>query len=458
MPIKKNLIKQYFNIMKVTAQNHDEVSALLTVTIDKADYKDKVEKQLHHYAKNAQIPGFRKGKVPMSMVRKQYEAPASFDEINRQVSEALNGYVQENNLRLVGQPVPVPVDNLDLNAEQISVAFEVGYEPDFKVDLAKYEAPYFKVEASDKEINQSIENMQKRFAEREEQEKIGKDSFVTLQVSQIVEENAEGEHNHHPKTVSVNNETKEVFELVKKLKKEETVKVSKADVQANEELAKQLGFSKAEAEHLHHDELEVKVLDIYKLNLHELNQELFDKVYGEGNISSEEELRNKVKTELDEYFQQNADVHFVNKILEQVNEKEEVKLPEAFLVKWLMFSNPNIQSEEQAKEIFEAEKNQVKAQIIEGKLMNDNEIKIDYADVLAQAEQLVKNQLAIYGIHHLPEEEIQKYAVEMLKEQEQVRQISSEVAMTKLKDAILEKATKKETAISHDEFLEELKK
>ena len=444
--------------MKVTAQNHDEVSALLTVTIYKADYKDNVEKQLHNYAKNAQVPGFRKGKVPMSMVRKQYEAPVSFEEINKQVSEALNNYVNENNLKLVGQPVPVPVDDLDFNAEQLSVAFEVGYEPDFKIDLAKYEAPHYKVEASDKEIGQSIENMQKRFAEREEQDKIGKDSYVALQVSQVVEEDAEGEHHHHPKTVTVSQDNKEAYDLVKKLKKDETLKISKADVQANEELAKQLGFSKDEAEHLHHDELEVKVVDIYGLKLHELNQELFDKVYGEGNIASEEELRNKVKTELDEYFQQNADVHFVNKILEQVNEKEEVKLPEAFLTKWLMFSNQNITSEEQAKEVLEAEKNQVKYQIIEGKLMNDNDIKLDYADVLAQAEQMVRNQLAIYGIHHLPDEEIQKYAVEMLKDQNQIQQISSEVAMSKLKDVILEKATKKETAISHDEFLEELKK
>ena len=123
-----------------------------------------------------------------------------------------------------------------------------------------------------------------------------------------------------------------------------------------------------------------------------------------------------------------------------------------------MFSNENINDENQAKDILEAEKNQLKYQILEGKLMNDNEIKLEYADVLAQAEQLVRNQLAMYGIHHLGDEEIQKYAVEMLKDQEQVRQISSEVGMAKLKDVILEKATKKETKISHDEFLEELKK
>ena len=196
------------------------------------------------------------------------------------------------------------------------------------------------------------------------------------------------------------------------------------------------------------------IQDLEKLNF----KEMFGNDFFLTWEKSEDELKAKVKSELDEYFQQNADVHFVNKILAQINEKEEVKLPETFLTKWLMFSNENITSEEQAKEILEAEKNVLKYQILEGKLMNDNEIKLEYSDVLAQAEQLVRNQLAIYGIHHLGDEEVQKYAVEMLKDQEQVRQISSEVGMAKLKDVILEKATKNETKISHDEFLEELKK
>lgn len=444
--------------MNVTATNHDEVSALLTVTLDKSDYKEKVEKQLINYAKNAQVPGFRKGKVPLSMVRKQYEAGIAFEEINKQVSEGLNNYVTENKLRLVGQPVPQPVESMDHNAESLSVGFEVGYEPEFTIDLAKYEAPHFKVEASEKEINQSIENMQKRFAEQIPQDAIADDSTIALEISQVIEEGVEGEHNHAPKNISIDISRKAAFDLVKSLKKDESVKVSKADLEKNEELAKELSFSKEEVEHLHHDQIEVKVTDFFGLDLAELNQELFDKVYGEGTIKSEEELKEKVKAELDEYFQQNADVHFVNKVLAQINEKEEVKLPETFLVKWLMFSNEHVTSEAQAKEILEAEKNQLKYQILEGKLMNDNEITLDYADVLGQAEQLVRNQLAMYGIHHLPDEEVQKYAADMLKDQEQVRQISSEVGMAKLKDVILEKATKKETKISHDEFLEELKK
>ncbi|AJW63619.1 trigger factor [Elizabethkingia sp. HX WHF] len=444
--------------MKITNKNHDEVSALLTVTLDKSDYKEKVEKTLLNYAKNANIPGFRKGKAPLSLIRRQYEAGVAYEEINNQVSDALNNYINENNLRLVGQPVPQPVEELDYNNDNVTVAFEVGYEPQITIDLAKYEAPHYKVEASEKEISQSIENMQKRFAERVPQDKMNKDSYIALQIEQVVEEDAEGEHHHAPKNVTINKDNKEVYAVVKGKKVDESAIVTKEDLQKDETLAKELGFAQGEVEHLHHNEVKVTVKEIYSLDLAELNQELFDKVYGSENIKSEEELKNKVKEELDEYFQQNADVHYVNKMLEQIVEKEEIQLPETFLIKWLMFNNQNIQSEEQAKEILENEKAQLKYQIIEGKLMNDNDVKIDYADILAQSEQLVRNQLAIYGIHHLSDEEVQKYAVEMLKDQEQVRQISSEVAMAKLKDTILEKGGKKEEVISHDQFMEELKK
>lgn len=447
-----------FNKMNVTRTNHDEVSALLTVTLNKSDYKDKVEKQLINYAKNATVPGFRKGKVPLSMVRKQFEAGIAFEEINKQISEALNNYVNENNLRLVGQPVPVPMNELDYNAEEVSVGFEVGFEPDFNIDLSSYEAPHYKVEATDKEINQSIENMQKRFADKDAQDKATKDSYVALSIAQVVEADAEGEHNHPPKNAVVSAEQKEAFGLVKSHKVGDVVKLTKTQLTENETLAKDLNYNEHELGHIHHEDLEATVTEIYKLNLAPLDQELFDKVYGEGNINSEEELKARVKTELDEYFQQNADIHFVNKVLENVSEKTEVQLPEAFLVKWLLFSNPNITSEEQAKEILEAEKSIIKNQIIEGKLFQDYDVKVDYADVLAQAEVLVNNQLAMYGIHNLPQEEVQKYAVEMLKQEEQVRQISQEVAMGKLKDVILEKASKKETKITHEEFLAELQK
>lgn len=429
--------------MNITAEKHDEVSQLLTVTLDKKDYKERVEKSLINYAKNAQIPGFRKGKVPLSMVRKQYEAGLTFEEINKKVSEGLNNYINENKIRLVGQPIPVPVEELDLNQDQVSVQFEIGTEPEFNIDLSKYEADYYKIEASDKEVSKSVENMQKRFATREETEKIDEDTYVVLEVS--TKDDEEDKEAPNPHTVNISKE-EAAFDLVKNLGKEEQISVKKEDL--SEEIAKSLNLNLENVG----DEVKIVVKDFYKTNLAELNQELFDKVYGQGNVTSEEELRAKVKTELDEYFQQNADIYFVNRIIEEIIDKQEVQLPENFLVKWLMFSNQEIQSEQQAREILEREKEVIRYQIIEGKLLNDNDIKIDYAEVLEGAKTAVKNQLAMYGIHDLEDEQIQSYAIEMLKNEEQVRQISSEVANNKLKDIILEKAGKKESAISHDEF------
>lgn len=444
--------------MKVTNKNHNDVSALLTVTLEKSEYMGKVDKTLKNYAKTANIPGFRKGKAPLGMIRKQYEAGAAYDEINKQVSDALNKYIADKEIRLVGQPVPQPIEELNYNDDEISLSFEIGYEPEFSVDLGKYEVPHFQVEASEKEIKQSIENMQKRFGEQVPQDKIGKDSYVTIEITPVVEEDAEEEHQHEPKSVTINAEKKKAFDLVKKLKVGEEVKVSKDDLQNTTELAKELGFSEHEVETHLHDEYKVVVQNIYKLDLAELNQDLFDKVYGKDNIKSEEELEKKVKEELDEYFQQNADVHYVNKMLEQVIDKEEVQLPEEFLVKWLLFNNEEIQTEEKARELLENEKRQLKYQIIEGKLMTENNVKLDYADVLEQAEQMVRNQLAMYGIHHLEDSEIQKYAIEMLKNEDQLRQVTSEVTMAKLKDVILEKGGKKVEKITNDQFMEELKK
>ena len=131
--------------MNVTRTNHDEVSALLTVTLNKADYKEQVDEALNSYAKRATIPGFRKGKAPMSLIRKQYEEAVTLDEINKQVSDTLNKYIADNNLRLLGQPIPQETQALDFNAEEISVNFEIGFEPEFEIDLSKYSAEYYKV-------------------------------------------------------------------------------------------------------------------------------------------------------------------------------------------------------------------------------------------------------------------------------------------------------------------------
>jgi trigger factor len=442
--------------MNITVKNHDEVSALLTVTVDRADYATKVEKALINYAKNATVPGFRKGKAPMSMIKRQFEEGLAFEEINKIVSEGINTHLDENKIRLVGQAIPVPVDEFNIHGEQINVSFELGFEPEFSVDLAKFEAPLYKVTASDKEINESISNMQKRFANQESQEAIADDSHIELALTPITAEPTEETLEEMPVTVSILQ--KEAFEKIKTVEADKKISLSVEDLQANEELAKQLNINPEVLAQNNFTGINVDIKNIYKLIPAELNQDLFDKVYGEGEVSSEDELKAKIKTELDEYFQDNANNFYSNTILERIAKETEIKLPETFLVKWLLHSNQNIRTEEQAQEILVKEKQIIKQQIIESRLFAENEIKIDYSDIIAQAEASVRNQLAMYGMHNLPDEQVQQFASEILKQEQQVRQIQADIVANKLKDVVLEKATKKEEVISHEDFIALIKK
>lgn len=442
--------------MKVTSNNHDKVSARLTVSVEKNDYKDKVEQTLKEYAKKANIPGFRKGKAPLSMIKKQHEAGVAYEEINKMITQALYGYIADNKLKIVGQPVPQPVDDLDLNADEISVDFEIGFEPEFEPDLASYEETHYKVEAQDKEINQSIDNMRKRFATKIPQDKVAKNSNVVVKITDVV---AEGEEaGFDPKTPTIKEESKEAFALLKGKKAGGSIKVEKAELEKNEELSKSLGFYEGQVEKIKGTEIEIVINEVYEQQLAEIDQDLFDKVYGKGVIKSEEELRERVKKELDDYFQQNADVFFVNNVLEKIVAEKDIVLPEEFLIKWLQFSNENITTPEQAKEIFDKQQEQMKRQIIEGKLRIKYDIKVDYQEVLEQAELYLRNQFAVYGVHTLSEDQIKQYAVGMIKDKEQANRFSSEVAVTKIKDVVLDKAKKKEKKVSYDEFVKEMEK
>lgn len=441
--------------MNVTRTNHDDVSAKLTVTLNKSDYAENVEKALSSYAKKANIPGFRKGKAPLSLIKKQYEESVALDEINKQVSETLNKYVEENKIRLLGQPIPEEVQALDYNAEEISVNFEIGYEPEFDIDLSKYEADYFKVEATDKEVQKSVSNMQQRFAVKEAKDTIDDTAHINFEVTEIVEEGEKPVHKPKKLTASIAN--KASFALLQGMKVGDTKEVNIEELKANEdELAKEFGFHSVDILNFRNEKFQVEVKEIFDLKDADLDQTLFDNIYGKDQITSEEELRARIKTELDDFFQQNSDAVFVNKILEQVNNEDFLKIPEDFLVKFVMKTNESIKDEEQAKKVIEEEKAFLKSQMVENYLRNKYEIKYDFEEVLNHAKIAFRNQLMSYGVHHLGEEELHKYVMGMMQDREQVRKYSSEVLLTKIRGVVLEKAKKNEKSMSYDDFMKEI--
>lgn len=441
--------------MNVTKTNHDDVSALLTVTLNKADYKEKVDNALNSYAKRATIPGFRKGKAPMSLIKKQYEEAVTLEEINKQVSDTLNQYITDNNIRLLGQPIPQETQALDFGAEEVSVSFEIGFEPEFDIDLSKYSAEYFKVEAGDKEVQKSVGNMQKRFAEKVTKNKATKKSHINFTVSEVVEEGATP--THKPKRLSAVEENKAAFPFLKDIKVGESKEVSVSELTANDnELAREFGFHDVEITHFKDEKFQVVVDEIYELKDAELNQDLFDKIYGKDEIKSEEELRARVKSELDDFFKQNSEAVFVNKILEQIYKEDFLVIPETFLTKWVMYSNPEITEEDKAKQIIENERAFLKTQMVENKLRTAHNIQYDFEEVLSHAKLSFRNQLMSHGVHHISDEELHRYVLEMLRDREQMRRYSSEVLLIKIRSVVLEKASKTEKEISYDEFMKEI--
>jgi len=439
--------------MNITRESHDEVSALLTLTLDKADYKKNVEETLLKYSKNATIPGFRKGKVPLSLIRKQYEAGMVYEEINKKVSEGLNKYMSENNLRLLGQAIPQPIEELDYSKDSLDFKFEIGFEPEINIDISKYEAPYYTVESTKEDIDENIKYMRERFAKQLPIDNANENTFISVKINPSDEAETQ-ENSNSPKYATINKDNKEAFELLKEKKVGDKLVLGKKELQSKD---------LADNFHIHNlDEIDdsgiiIVVEQLYNLELDDLNQEFFDKIYGKDSVKSEEEFREKVKSEIENSLNKSTEVYFFNKIIEQIIEKEEIKIPENFLIKWIMYNNNQIKSEDEAKTILEEDIRRIKYQIVQGNLAKDNNISIEYKDVLEYSKKNIKHQLESYGILDAKDEEIQKYAVESLKEDEQLRQRYLDVTIEKLKGLILEKAIKKEEKVSNKVFMERIK-
>jgi len=445
----------YLNIMNINRENHDEVSALLTLTLHKVDYTENVEKTLLKYSKNATIPGFRKGKVPLSFIRRQYEASIVYEEINKKISEELNKYISENNLNLLGQAIPQPLEELDYNKESLDFKFEIGFEPKIAIDLGKYEAPYYIVEATEEDTDENIKYMRERFAKQIPMDNANEDSFISVKINPANETETQ-ENSNLPKYATISKDNNDAFGFLKDKKVGDKLIITKEDLQ-NKDLADSFHINSEILEKIDDKGISVVVEQIYDLQLDELNQEFFDKIYGKDSVKYEEEFREKVKYEIEKSLNNTAKVYYFNKIIEKIIENEEIKIPENFLIKWIMYNNDQIKSEDEAKKILEEDIHRLKYQIVQGNLTKDNNISIEYKDVLEYSKKNVKYQLESYGIIDAKDEEIQKYAAESLKDQQQLKQRYLDVTIEKLQDLILEKAIKKEEKVSNKDFMEKIK-
>lgn len=438
--------------MNITLENIDALNAVVKVDIEKKDYSDKVEKILSDYKKTANIPGFRKGHVPMVMVKKQYGKAVLVDEVNKLLQDALNKYLTEEKLDVLGNPLPKPQDDLDWNSDTFSFEFELGLAPEFEVNLKSKKAiTHYNIVADSKMIDDQIKNIQKQYGKLVSQNIVDKESEI---VGVFKNEEREIEN-----TVTL---TLDKFKSKTTEKKFIGAKVgdvlelkTKGLYNDDHDLMHALKVSHDDAHGLDIN-VSFTINEINKRELADLDQDLFDKLFGKDVVKSVTELKTKIKEDAEKQFVQQSDQKLLNDMTEHLVESTKFDLPAEFLQKWIQNSGEQPLDENQAKEEYEKSEKGLRYQLIEGKLMQDNDIKVDFEDVKESAKSMIKVQMAQFGQMNPSDKELEDISARVLSKQDEVRRISEQVVSQKLLALYKEKGNIKTKEITYENFIKEV--
>ncbi len=443
--------------MNTTLTKSDELNAVLTVVIDENDYKANVDKTIAGYKKTANIPGFRPGKVPTSLIKKQYGKGVLIEEINQQLQKAVSDYITEEKLDLLGNAMPVDQKDIDWdNDKSFSFDFELGIAPQLEVKFpARKKFDYYKIKASDKIVEEQIDQMGKRYGKMSVPEISKEDDMFSGTFTEI-EENGEvvsnGIHKEGAYFIGSAIKTKAVNSEVLNAKIGEDITIKSSDFKEGHKVAELLGVDDHQLDHHSTGIFNFTLTHISRVEPAELNQELFDKIFGSGVVATEEEFRAKVREDIEKMYTRDSDQQLMNDAHEFLMEKIEVKLPEEFLKKWMRTSSKKEISAEEAENQFPEMAKGLKWQLIENRIVKDNDLTVEYEELLNYAKGLLNEQYMQYGMTPT-DEEVTKTATEVLQKQEEAQQISDRLYDHKVKEHF--KATLKlnEKDILYDDFV-----
>lgn len=428
--------------MNITKNTTGDLSAVLTVTVDKADYQEKVVEVLNQYRKTADIKGFRKGQVPMSFVKKQYEQAVIFDTVNDLLQKSVSDYINTEKLSILGNPVPV-IKDIDWNADQLNFDFELGLAPEFDVDLSKIEIENYKVKVADEEVQKYVDNFAARFGSLK--------SLAEAEAEAVLKVDAKVEGQEEAKATFVRLEDLKNASAFIGKKVGDVVEVNTNDIfDTAEEAAQELNAEVSEEG----VKVTYTIKEINKTEKSEINQELFDKVYGEGTVDSEEAFRNKIKEESENMYNKESDKQIINDVVAKLVETIKFDLPLEFLTKWLQTSNENITSEEQAKEELAKMDKGLRYQLIEAKIAEVNNVEVSAEEVKEAAFAAIKDQLKMYGQTSIPEETLQQIAMSALQNQEEYNRLSYQAFTDKMLDVFKNNVKLNEKEVTFDEFVD----
>lgn len=446
--------------MDVSFQNIDKVSGELTIKLEKADYQERVDKSLKEYRQKVQMDGFRKGMVPFGLVKKMYGKAAVAEEVNKILSEQVYKYVEDNKLKTLGEPMPneekqKPIDFDE--TDSFEFIFDIALSPDFKVEISKKDkVDYYNINVDDEMMEGQIKSYRQRGGKYEKVESYEENDMLKGTIRELDEKgNVKEGGIEVPDSVIMpsymkNEDQKKLFTGAK-LNDIITFNPSVAFDGNEAELSSLLKIDKADVGEMKSD-FSIQISEITRFVLSELNQALFDQIFGKDTVKTEEEFNAKVKENITEQLVENSDYRFLldaKKMLEKKVGK--LEFPDKFLKRFMLERNKD-KGEKFVDENYDKSIEVLEWQLIKEQLTEANDIKVENEDIKAIAKQAAREQFAQYGMPNVPDELLDNYVTEMLKKKESMNDLVDRVIEKKLTVALKEQLTLVDKNISMDDF------
>lgn len=415
--------------MNISFEAPDKINGLMTITLEKEDYQTEVEKTLKDYRKRANVPGFRPGQVPMGIIKRQYGTAVKVDVVNKMLGEKLYEYVRENKIQMLGEPLPSEQQKtLDFEGDEpLEFVFDIAVAPEFKAALSgKDKIDYYNITVDDKLIDQQVEMYQQRSGHYDKAEVYDAEQRDMLK-GDLRELDADGNVKEGGITVA------DAVLMPQYMKVDDQKKLfdgakpgdiitwnpRKAYPESDVEVSSLLKIQKEEVKD-HEGDFTYQVTEISRFVKAEVNQELFDQAFGEGNVKDEKEFRQKISDMISQQFKADSDYKFLLDVRKHMEKKVgKLEFPEA-LLKRVMLNNNKDKGEKFVEDNFEASIKELGWHLIKEQLVAAQEIKVDDADLKNVAKEAARVQFAQYGMSNVPEEYLENYATEMLKKRENV--------------------------------------
>ena len=440
--------------MNIIKENVDALNAVVKVAIVADDYQSKVDQILVDYRKKADIPGFRKGHVPMGMVKKQYGKSIMIDEVNKLLQESLNKFLTEEKLDILGNPLPRVQEDFSWDAETFSFEFELGLAPQFEVNLTpKKKVTQYNITADAALIDKEVENLQSRYGKISAVDVISENTNVTgtfTSEEKEIENKAtinlsdlKGKSNLKK---FVGNKIGDVVELK-----------TKGLFSDDHKLMGALGLSHDD---IHGLDINVSftIEETTEIELAELDQELFDKLFTDGSVKTVTELRDKIKEDAEKQFQQQADQQLLNAVTENLIDNTKFDLPAEFLQKWLATAGEKELTAEEAAEEYNKSEKGLRYQLIQEKIVKENDIKLDYEELKEYAKGFIRSQMAQFGNMNPEDTELEDIANRILGNQEEAKRLQDQLVSQKLMTFYKENMTFKTKKVNYEDFIKEVYK